>query len=284
MLTACMADMVHNFNAAAVFAHAALLCTQGEQLLDRLYIPRLRVRKNWYVGLNPDPVDHSHPDIGKAEGAENPFDHAAHAAQAAHKAAAAHATPSHAGHAAAGHAPQHPHSPPPPPQQQQQQPPVKPANIPTQPLPQGQQHPQQQAGGQAPSLPQSPPPPVVQQQPPHPPAQQQGTAQQATQQQGTAQQAAATPQAATTQQAANQQPAQEPPKDMSAVLKVKERIDNYAKQFGQVSSRRYVNLLFQRAAQMQLTSLGLQVQAMVVAVYAYVPCMQHWICGLPSVV
>ena len=27
-------------------------------------IPPLRVKKNWYVGLNPDPVDHSHMDVG----------------------------------------------------------------------------------------------------------------------------------------------------------------------------------------------------------------------------
>lgn len=35
----------------------------GEDLGKKLFVPRLRVRKNWYVGLNPDHVDHSHPDI-----------------------------------------------------------------------------------------------------------------------------------------------------------------------------------------------------------------------------
>lgn len=30
---------------------------------DKLVIPRLRVKQNWYVGLNPDPVDRSHPDV-----------------------------------------------------------------------------------------------------------------------------------------------------------------------------------------------------------------------------
>lgn len=30
---------------------------------DKLVVPRRRVRKNWYEGLNPDPVDRSHPDV-----------------------------------------------------------------------------------------------------------------------------------------------------------------------------------------------------------------------------
>lgn len=28
-----------------------------------MMVPRLRVRKDWYVGLSPDHVDHEHPDI-----------------------------------------------------------------------------------------------------------------------------------------------------------------------------------------------------------------------------
>lgn len=32
-------------------------------MTDKLEIPRRRVRKNWYVSLNPDPVDRSHPDV-----------------------------------------------------------------------------------------------------------------------------------------------------------------------------------------------------------------------------
>ncbi|RRT82160.1 hypothetical protein B296_00000974 [Ensete ventricosum] len=31
--------------------------------MDKLEVPRRRVRKNWYVGLHPDPVDRSHPDV-----------------------------------------------------------------------------------------------------------------------------------------------------------------------------------------------------------------------------
>ncbi|XP_075489737.1 protein DEFECTIVE IN EXINE FORMATION 1-like isoform X2 [Primulina tabacum] len=30
---------------------------------DKLEIPRLKVKKDWYVGLHPDPVDRSHPDV-----------------------------------------------------------------------------------------------------------------------------------------------------------------------------------------------------------------------------
>ena len=31
---------------------------------ESLTVPRLKVRKFWYKGLNPDPNDHSHPDLG----------------------------------------------------------------------------------------------------------------------------------------------------------------------------------------------------------------------------
>lgn len=30
---------------------------------DKLVIPRLKVKQDWYVGLHPDPVDRSHPDV-----------------------------------------------------------------------------------------------------------------------------------------------------------------------------------------------------------------------------
>lgn len=33
----------------------------------RAKLPPLRVRRDWYVGINPDPVDHSHPDVGAAD-------------------------------------------------------------------------------------------------------------------------------------------------------------------------------------------------------------------------
>jgi hypothetical protein len=41
-----------------------LLCRiSGYMMMDKLEVPRRKVRKNWYVGLNPDPVDRSHPDV-----------------------------------------------------------------------------------------------------------------------------------------------------------------------------------------------------------------------------
>ncbi len=33
-------------------------------LAEKLVVPRLRVRKDWYKGLDDDPTDHSHPDVG----------------------------------------------------------------------------------------------------------------------------------------------------------------------------------------------------------------------------
>lgn len=30
---------------------------------DKLEVPRRKVLKNWHVGLKPDPVDRSHPDV-----------------------------------------------------------------------------------------------------------------------------------------------------------------------------------------------------------------------------
>ncbi|XP_062214102.1 protein DEFECTIVE IN EXINE FORMATION 1-like [Phragmites australis] len=35
----------------------------GYMMMDKLDVPRRKVRKDWYVGLNPDPVDRSHPDV-----------------------------------------------------------------------------------------------------------------------------------------------------------------------------------------------------------------------------
>lgn len=31
---------------------------------EKLVVPRLRVRKDWYKGLDDDPIDHTHPDVG----------------------------------------------------------------------------------------------------------------------------------------------------------------------------------------------------------------------------
>ncbi|XWS55564.1 hypothetical protein CRYUN_Cryun09bG0011000 [Craigia yunnanensis] len=35
----------------------------GFMMTDKLEVPRRKVRKDWYVGLHPDPVDCSHPDV-----------------------------------------------------------------------------------------------------------------------------------------------------------------------------------------------------------------------------
>ncbi|GAV68536.1 FG-GAP domain-containing protein [Cephalotus follicularis] len=35
----------------------------GYMMTDKLEVPRLKVRKDWHAGLNPDPVDRSHPDV-----------------------------------------------------------------------------------------------------------------------------------------------------------------------------------------------------------------------------
>lgn len=40
------------------------ISVQGEILPEKLIVPRLRIRKDWYQNLAPDPTDHSHPDLG----------------------------------------------------------------------------------------------------------------------------------------------------------------------------------------------------------------------------
>ncbi|XP_024965436.1 protein DEFECTIVE IN EXINE FORMATION 1 isoform X2 [Cynara cardunculus var. scolymus] len=37
--------------------------TSGYMMSDKLEVPRLKAKRDWYVGLLPDPVDHSHPDV-----------------------------------------------------------------------------------------------------------------------------------------------------------------------------------------------------------------------------
>jgi hypothetical protein len=32
-------------------------------MIDKLEVPRRKVLKNWFVGHDPDPADHSHPDV-----------------------------------------------------------------------------------------------------------------------------------------------------------------------------------------------------------------------------
>lgn len=40
---------------------------QGDEAAYRMTIPRLRVRREWYVGLSADPIDHDHPDVGAGD-------------------------------------------------------------------------------------------------------------------------------------------------------------------------------------------------------------------------
>lgn len=49
-----------------------LLLLQGEQMAERLQVPKLRVRRDWYKGLAADHVDHSHPDVGSGSAAPTP--------------------------------------------------------------------------------------------------------------------------------------------------------------------------------------------------------------------
>ena len=44
-----------------------MLAAQGAAAGTRLTIPRLRVRRDWFVGLAPDHVDHSKPDVGTGQ-------------------------------------------------------------------------------------------------------------------------------------------------------------------------------------------------------------------------
>ena len=49
------------YDGAVVFYSA-----EGRELRRKLQVPRLSVNRDWFVGLNPDHVDHSKPDVGDA--------------------------------------------------------------------------------------------------------------------------------------------------------------------------------------------------------------------------
>ena len=51
-----------------VLSVSVLMCwtigrVSGYMMTDKLEVPRRKVKKNWYVGLDADPVDRSHPDV-----------------------------------------------------------------------------------------------------------------------------------------------------------------------------------------------------------------------------
>ncbi|KAL9239025.1 hypothetical protein vseg_013383 [Gypsophila vaccaria] len=50
------------YNGEVLFFRAS-----GYMMQDKLVVPRRRVLKNWHVGLHPDPVDRSHPDVHDEE-------------------------------------------------------------------------------------------------------------------------------------------------------------------------------------------------------------------------
>lgn len=56
-------DGVREISLATYNGEVLFFRNSGYMMSDKLVVPRRRVRKNWYEGLNPDPVDRSHPDV-----------------------------------------------------------------------------------------------------------------------------------------------------------------------------------------------------------------------------
>ncbi|KAI8464347.1 MAG: hypothetical protein J3K34DRAFT_492220, partial [Monoraphidium minutum] len=167
----------------------------GERLSQSLRVPRLRVRRNWFVGVNPDPVDHSHPDVGAAAAAFET--HAAGKHKAGH----------HKGKHVKPHKSSKPDSPSPSPA----------AGAATQP-PAASPSP---AAGQAQAQQQQPPAPAAAQPPPAPAAQQQQ--QQPAAGAGGGAAAQGTPAPGSTLS----------PSDQAAVLKLRENIEGLRTKYGQ---------------------------------------------------
>eukprot|EP00850_Spirogloea_muscicola_P022864 SM000315S11901 [mRNA] locus=s315:111541:117447:- [translate_table: standard] len=57
------ADGVQEIALATYNGEVLFFSPAGHQLAEKLVVPRLRVKRDWYVGLDPDHVDHEHPDI-----------------------------------------------------------------------------------------------------------------------------------------------------------------------------------------------------------------------------
>ena len=57
-------DGVPDIVAASYDGKIQFMKDNGEQAAFPLVVPHLRVRRDWYKGLDPDPIDHSHPDVG----------------------------------------------------------------------------------------------------------------------------------------------------------------------------------------------------------------------------
>ncbi|KAL2509891.1 Protein DEFECTIVE IN EXINE FORMATION 1 [Forsythia ovata] len=56
-------DGVREIGLATYNGEVLFFRVSGYMMSDKLEIPRLKVKKDWYVGLHPDPVDRSHPDV-----------------------------------------------------------------------------------------------------------------------------------------------------------------------------------------------------------------------------
>ncbi|KAL9828082.1 Protein DEFECTIVE IN EXINE FORMATION 1 [Arabidopsis thaliana] len=56
-------DGVREIVLATYNAEVLFFRVSGFLMSDKLEVPRRKVHKNWHVGLNPDPVDRSHPDV-----------------------------------------------------------------------------------------------------------------------------------------------------------------------------------------------------------------------------
>lgn len=56
-------DGVREIGLATYNGEVLFFRASGYVMSDKLVIPRLKVKKDWYVGLQPDPVDRSHPDV-----------------------------------------------------------------------------------------------------------------------------------------------------------------------------------------------------------------------------
>lgn len=56
-------DGVRDIALATRDGEVLFIWVKGYMMPDKLVIPRLKVKKDWYVGLLPGPVDRSHPDV-----------------------------------------------------------------------------------------------------------------------------------------------------------------------------------------------------------------------------
>jgi len=63
LLTDINHDGLNDVLVAAYSGEILFFRDTGEQLPHKLVVPRLKVKKNWFAGLNPDPTDHEHPDV-----------------------------------------------------------------------------------------------------------------------------------------------------------------------------------------------------------------------------